>query len=438
MNIGKKSFIHPLLVIGLLFFVFGFLTWVNGILIPYFKICMELSNFQATLVAFCSYFAYFVMALPSAYVLKITGYRKGMVWGMCVMAVGTLLFIPAAYLRTYPLFLTGLFVTATGLALVQTAANPYIAIMGPIEGTAQRIGYMGIANKVAGIVCLFVLGNVFLADADVLSESIKGLSEAQKAAALDLYALKIVNPYIIISLVLLGVALLVHFSRLPEVEEKKDTLDSKGNVAKDRKSVLEYPYLVFGVIALFLAGACETVPIDGIIIYSRGLGIPMDVARHLSTYTLFIMLLGYLAVSILVPRFTSQSSVLLFASIWGIILTLITYFTDGIYSAYSMLLLGFSASMLWGGIWGLSLRNLGGHTKKGSAILIMSLIGGGVFTVMFGDLLDGNTSNPQVSVLILIPCYLFILFYAIKGNRMDYWTLKMPVSSANKEGISSN
>jgi len=421
MTENNKSYLYPLAIIGLLFFVFGFLTWINGVLIPYFKICMELNNFQATLVAFCAYFAYFVMALPSAYVLKRTGYRKGMVWGICVMALGTLMFIPAAYSRMYPLFLFGLFVTTTGLALVQTAANPYIAIMGPIEGTAQRIGYMGIANKLAGIFCLFVLGSVFLADADALTASLEGLNEIEKSAALDAYALKIVNPYIIISLVLFVVATLVYFSKLPEVDEMAGTTAADGTVQKDRKSVFEYPYLVLGVIALFVAGACETVPIDGVIIYSQALDIPMDTARHFSAYTLFIMLFGYLFVSILVPKYVSQHRALLFASVWGLVLTVGTFLTSGIYSAYCMLFLGFSASMLWGTIWGLSLRGLGGHTKKGSAFLIMSLIGGGIVTVLFGDLLDTYTDYPQFSVLILIPCYLFIFYYSVRGYRMNYW-----------------
>ena len=165
-NISIYKYNYPLFVIGILFFVFGFLTWVNGVLIPYFKICMQLNNFQATLVAFSAYFAYFVMAMPSALLLERIGYRKGMVLGLCIMSIGTMAFIPAAYSRYYPLFLGGLFLTGSGLALVQTAANPYIAIMGPIESTAKRIGFMGIANKIAGIFSLILLGKVVLADAD--------------------------------------------------------------------------------------------------------------------------------------------------------------------------------------------------------------------------------------------------------------------------------
>jgi len=421
MTKNKTSYRYPLFIVGILFFVFGFLTWVNGILIPYFKICMELTNFQATLVAFCAYLAYFVMALPSAYVLKLTGYRKGMVLGLCVMALGTLLFVPAAYSRIYPLFLGGLFITATGLALVQTAANPYIAIMGPIESTAQRIGYMGLANKGAGIFCLIVLGSVFLADADNLSTSIEGLNEIQKNEALDTYALKIVKPYYIITAVLLMVATLIYFSKLPEIDETATNTNSGNNVIKDRKSIFEYPYLVLGVVALFVAGGAETIPIDGIIIYSQALDIPMDTARHFSTYTLFVMLFGYISLVLFVPKYMSQQGALLFASVWGLFFTIAAYLTTGIYSAYCMLFLGFGAAMLWGTIWGLSLRGLGSHTKKASAILIMSLVGGAIFPVIFGNLLDTHTDYPQFSLVVLIPCYLFILFYAWKGFRIDHW-----------------
>lgn len=208
---------------------------------------------------------------------------------------------------------------------------------------------------------------------------------------------------------------------LPEVDEMASTTDSEGKIRKDRRNAFNYPYLILGVIALFLGGACEVVPIDGIIIYSRALDIPMDTARHFSTYTLFIMLFGYLMVSILVPKCISQQKALLFAAVWGIIFTIATYLSTGLNSVYCMLFLSFSASMLWGTIWGLALRGLGGHTKKGSAFLIMSIVGGGVVTVIFGNLLDTYVDRPQVSVLILLPCYLFILYYALKGYRAEFW-----------------
>ena len=420
-NIIIYKYNYPLFVIGILFFVFGFLTWVNGVLIPYFKICMQLNNFQATLVAFSAYFAYFVMAMPSALLLERIGYRKGMVFGLCIMSIGTFTFIPAAYSRYYPLFLGGLFLTGSGLALVQTAANPYIAIMGPIESTAKRIGFMGIANKIAGIFSLILLGKVFLADADELMEAIDGLDDITISSTLDAYVLKIVDPYLIISIILLLVALLVHYSKLPEIKETDSKVQSLEGVEIHKKKLVDYPYLILGVFALFVSGACETIPIDGIIIYSQSLNMPMDIARHFSTLTLFIMLFGYLFVSILVPKYITQNKALLFASVWGILTTFVTYFTDGIISVYALLSLGFSASMLWGTIWGLSLRGLGRHTKKASAILIMSVIGGGIFPLFFGDLIDRYAHRPQVAVLILIPCYAYIFYYSLKGYKIDSW-----------------
>lgn len=417
----KKSYYYPLTIIGILFFVFGFLTWVNGILIPYFQICLDLTNFQASLVAFCAYIAYFVMALPSAYILKFTGYRKGMVLGLVIMAVGTVLFIPAAYTRTYSVFLTGLFITGSGLALLQTAANPYVAIIGPIESTAQRIGFMGLANKTAGIIALALLGSIFLFNADEIIAKVNTAGVSERATILNEYALKIVNPYIVITIVLLLLAVMIYFSKMPEINETKK---EEGDIVKEvrsRSSVFHYPHLILGVLGLFFAAACEVIPIDGMIIYSRALGIPIEEARHFSTYTLYAMLGGYLASTILIPKYLSQNRALQFCAVIGIVLTLGAYFGSGYSSIICLMFMGFGAAMLWGTIWGLSLRELGIHTKKGSAMLLMSVIGGGIFPLIFGGLIDRNPSYPQNAILLLIPCYLVLFFFASRGYRLQSW-----------------
>lgn len=417
----SKSYYYPLTIIGILFFVFGFLTWVNGILIPYFQICLELTNFQASLVAFAAYIAYFVMALPSAYILEFTGYRRGMVLGLIVMAVGTILFIPAAYTRTYAVFLTGLFITGSGLALLQTAANPYVAIIGPIESTAQRIGFMGLANKIAGILSLSLLGSIFLFKADDIIASVSKADAAEKATILNAYALKIVNPYIVITIILLLLAVMIYFSKMPEINESKKEEDNVEGQIKSKPSVFYYPHLVLGVLALFFSAACEVIPIDGIIIYSRALGISIEEARHFSTYTLYAMLGGYLASTVLIPKYLSQNRALQACAVLGIVFTIGSYFGTGIVSIIFLMLMGFGAAMLWGTIWGLSLRALGKHTKTGSAMLLMSVIGGGIFPVLFGGLIDRNPSYPQNAILLLIPCYLVLLFFATKGYRMQSW-----------------
>lgn len=195
--------VRSLIIIGSLFFIFGFITWLNSVLIPYLKIACELSNFESYLVAFAFYIAYLVMAIPSAWVLKLTGFKKGMSVGLIVMAIGGLIFIPAALTRTYSLFLLGLFVQGTGLAVLQTAANPYITILGPIESAAKRISIMGICNKVAGGIAPIVLGAVALKNTDELIDKVETMDAAQRVAELDELAKRVINPYLIIVAVLL-------------------------------------------------------------------------------------------------------------------------------------------------------------------------------------------------------------------------------------------
>ena len=415
---AAKNYWYPMAIIGTLFFIFGFLTWVNGILIPFFQICLELSNLQALLVVLASYSSYFIMALPSAWVLKYTGYKKGMGLGLFIMAVGTLLFIPAAYTRLYPIFLTGLFITGTGLTLLQTAANPYVAIIGPIESTAQRIGIMGICNKVAGIISTTILGSIFLFNADDVIVKLNTLGVAEKAKLLSDYSLKVVGPYLIISVVLVLLGVLILFSKLPEVDETETVDESLEDNFQQKESILQYPYLILGVIALLFSSACEGIPVDGIVLYGRLLGIKVDVARHFASYTLYAMLAGYLFTVIAVPKYFSQQQALRISAIWGLVLATISFIFGGVISIYCIILMGFGSAMLWGTIWGLSLRNLGRFTKQGSALLLMTVIGGGIFPVIYGRLLD---INPRTAIVILIPCYLFLLFYSSYGYRITKW-----------------
>lgn len=420
---NSQSFYYPLAVIAVLFFVFGFLTWVSGILIPYFQICLQLTNFEASLVSFAIYIAYFAFSLPSARILHYTGYKKGMALGLLLMALGTALFIPAAYGRTFPLFLFGLFVTGSGTTLLQAAVNPYVAIIGPIESTAQRIGFMGLANKLAGIICIVILGSVFLLDADKVVAEIGQVPPEQVAAVLDAYVLKVVKPYAIITIILLILAVLVYFSRLPEVDESKEQgEDISSKALSEKSSVFQYPNLVLGVLCLFVSTACEGLPIDGIIIYARSLGIPIEEGRVYIQYSLYAMLLGYIASTVLIPKYVSQQNGMVLCSLLGLVLSMGSFFTDGRISIYLLICTAFGAAMLWGMIWGLSLKGLGKFTKVGSAILLMSVVGGGIFPLVFGSLIDLNPGTPQMGVLLLIPCYFILLLYAIWGHKLARWT----------------
>jgi glucose/galactose transporter len=421
-----KSYYFPLAIIASIFFAFGFILWLNGILIPYFKIFMELTNSQASLVVFAFYIAFFVMAIPSAWILKRTGYKKGMALGLTVMASGALLFIPAAYTRTYGIFLSGLFIIGTGLTLVQTAANPYVAIIGPIESTARRVGFLGLANKTAGIISILVLSSIFLVDADDIIAKAGVATLREKTDIFNLYAMKIVNPYILITSILVLLAVLVYFSNLPEINEEKLPSGETGGEIIPRKSIFHFPWLILGVITMFFASSCEVIPIDGIILYSRSLGLSIEESRHLPIYTLVVMLMGYFTSIILIPKYLSQNKLLLLCSIWGISLSLGAYFSSGITSVYFLILTGFATAMFWGTIWGLSLRGLGKFTKIGGAMLLMGVIGGAVSPVIFGKLLDYNTHLPQNALLILIPFYLVLFAFSAWGYRLDNWRYIFP------------
>jgi MFS transporter, FHS family, L-fucose permease len=418
----NNSYLLPLTIITFIFFVFGFIIWLNGILIPYFQICLELNNFQASLVIFAAYISYFLMSLPSAWLLNRTKYKNGMVSGLLIMAVGTLMFIPAAHTRTYGLFLSGLFVTGTGLTLLQAAVNPYVAILGPIESTAQRVGFLGVANKIAGIISITFLGSLFLINADGIIAKLKTVSTIEKAQILDEYALKIVNPYIGITLILLMMAAIIYFSNMPEIDDTKTEVDGQSVDIEPRSSIFKYPHLILGVVTMFFASTCETIPVDSIILYGRALGLSIDAARFYPIYALIAMVLGYVSTIIFIPKYISQNKALQFSSIWGIFLTVLAYFTLGKTSIFLVAMMGFGTAILWGTIWGLSMRDLGKYTKIGGAMLLMGIIGGAILPLYFGQLIDKNLHFPQNAILFMIPLYLVIFAYATWGFKMEKWS----------------
>ncbi|MGV3642065.1 MAG: sugar MFS transporter [Adhaeribacter sp.] len=406
----KKS----ILMIGALFFIFGFVTWTNSVLIPYLKIACELNNLQSYLVAFAFYIAYLVMAIPSAWVLKATGFKKGMSVGLLVMAIGAVIFIPAAYTRTYSLFLLGLFVQGTGLAVLQTAANPYITILGPRESAAKRISIMGICNKVAGAIAPIALGAVALKDADSLVERLKTMDLAQKVQELDQLAERVVTPYLAMIAILAVLAVIVYFSSLPEIDtDQEDEAVAAANTNKT--SILQFPQLILGAVAMFFYVGVEVIAGDTVIAYGASQGIPFETAKFFTTCTLIAMVVGYLIGVVAIPRFLSQESALKTSAIVGILFGLGAIFTTGFVSVLFIALLGLANALVFPAIWPLAINGLGRFTKIGASLLIMAIAGGAVLPLAYGGLADAF--NSQQAYWIVIPCYLFILYYAISGHK---------------------
>ncbi|NEU07027.1 sugar MFS transporter [Flavihumibacter sp. R14] len=407
--------INPIIIIGSLFFVFGFITWLNSVLIPYLKIACELNNFESYLVAFAFYISYLVMAIPSAWILRVTGFKNGMSVGLLIIAAGALLFIPAAISRTYILFLLGLFIQGTGLAVLQTASNPYITILGPIESAAKRISIMGICNKVAGMIAPLVLGAVTLKDADVLVRTISTMTLEQKELQLDILASKVILPYVIIIITLALLAVLIYFSSLPQVDsDKEDPALAEQNTGKT--SVLQFPHLVWGVLALFLYVGVEVMAGDTIISYGASQGISLATAKFFTSATLAAMIIGYIAGIACIPKYISQENALKVCAALGILFSLGAVMTDGYVSVLFIALLGLANSLMWPAIWPLAIADLGRFTKMGASLLIMAIAGGALLPLLYGFLAD--QFSPGSAYAIMIPCYMVIFYFAASGHKI--------------------
>ena len=407
---------NAIVIIGILFFVFGFVTWLNGTLIPFLKLACQLENdIQAFFVTSAFYMAYFFLALPSSMIISKTGYKNGMAWGLIIMALGSLIFIPAANSRNFGLFLTGLFVQGTGLALLQTASNPYISIIGPIESAAKRISIMGICNKVAGMLSPLILGALVLKNAGKIEEEIvKATDPAIKEKLLNELASRVITPYIIIAIALVLLAIMIKRSSLPEIDPNAEDSSDKTQVAKT--SVFQFPHLVLGVICLFLYVGVEVMAGDAIGVYGRQLGIPLDETKYFTTFTLLSMLVGYVIGIFTIPKYLSQQNALAISAILGIVFSVGVFVTQGYVAISFIALLGLANALMWPALFPLAISGLGRFTKTGAALLIMGIAGGAVVPLLYTTLKDkGITTNEVAFLICMLPAYVYILFYAVKG-----------------------
>ncbi len=421
----------PILIIAGLFFIFGFVTWINGALIPFMKTISELTDAQSYLVASASYISFVVMALPASYILERIGFRKGMSLGLIVMAVGALLFIPAAESRTYWMFLTGIFIQGAGMTLLQTASNPYITILGPIESAAKRIAIMGIANKVAGALGSVIFGAILLSGIDEIKDKLNEVGASEKAELLNTMADSVVTPYIIMAVVLVVLGLLILKAPLPHVEAAP--IEEAKDGEKSKTSIFQFPHLWLGVLALFLYVGVEVIAGDTIISYGISLDIPVDQAKFFTLFTLMAMVGTYALGVFLIPKYISQAFALKASAILGIVLSFCVVFTTGFTSVLFVAALGIANALVWPAIWPLALTGLGKFTKTASALLIMAISGGAILPPLYGALVDNKkehllqsgvdtavatAQSASFGYWILLPCYIVILYYAFAGHKV--------------------
>ena len=395
------------------------------------KTINELTDAQSYLVASASYISFVVMALPASYIINKVGYKKGMSLGLIIMAIGALLFIPAANARTYWMFLTAIFIQGAGMTLLQTASNPYITILGPMESAAKRIAIMGIANKVAGGLGSVIFGAILLSGIDGIKEKLNIVNQAEKESLLNTMADSVITPYIVMAIVLFLLGILIRKAPLPNVEAAPIEVSESGEKAKT--SIFQFPHLWLGVLALFLYVGVEVVAGDTIISYGISLNIPVEDAKFFTLFTLMAMVATYALGVFLIPKYISQSFALKVSAILGIILSFCIVYTSGFTSVLFVAALGIANALVWPAIWPLALTGLGKFTKTASALLIMAISGGAIIPPLYGALVDSKkeeliaTGINEGSALaeaasfgywILLPCYIVILYYAFWGHKV--------------------
>src|SRR5215469_13586738 len=414
---GSRKYVVSIAIIGVLFFIFGFVTWLNGTLIPFLKLACDLhSDALALLVTFAFYMAYFFLAIPSSFILGKTGYRKGMSLGLAIMALGALVFIPAASSRTFWLFLGGLFIQGMGLALLQTASNPYISVIGPIESAARRISIMGICNKVAGALSPVILSSIVLNRASEIESRIKQAPDpvVRENLLLDL-SHRVIPPYIVMAIVLGLLGLMILKSPLPEIgTNEEEAADTQKDGAKT--SVFAFPHLLLGVLCIFVYVAAEVMAGDVIGTYGKALGMSLDVTKNFTSYTLWSMVVGYTIGIITIPRYIRQENALKLCALLGMAFTVLAFSTHGYVSILFIALLGLANSLMWPAIFPLAIAGLGRFTKIGSALLIMGIAGGAVLPQVYARL--SVAVGPQSAFFFsILPCYLYIFYYSASGYR---------------------
>lgn len=412
MNQSKPSSLMPMAIIGGMFFVFGFVTWLNGPLITFVKLAFRLDDVSAFLVPMAFYMSYFFLSLPAAAILKRTGMKKGMALALLVMAAGAALFGQCVDMRIFPGALTALFIIGAGLSILQTASNPYISILGPIDSAAQRIAFMGICNKLAGALAPLVFSALVMSGISGLADQVAAAGPADREVLLAAFAHKIYVPYLVMAGLLAVLACAVALSPLPEITDRANADDAP------KTSLFGHPNLWLGFICLFLYVGVEVMAGDAIGTYGRGFGLPLDQTKYFTSGTLVAMLAGYVVGLVVIPRFVSQARYLAFSAVLGVILTVAAYLTKGYASVACVAALGFANAMMWPAIFPLGIKGLGRHTETGSAILVMGIAGGAVVPQLFAWL-KASHDFQLVFCALMVPSYLYILFFGLFAARRD-------------------
>jgi len=411
---------NAIYIIGALFFIFGFITWLNSTLIPYLKLICELKSYVlAFLVTSAFFMSYPVFGIPTSYVLKRTGFKRGMALGLLVLGIGALLFIPAARMRNFPLFLVGLFVQGGGLSLLQTASNPYVSILGPLESAAKRISIMGVCNKGGGIISSLIMGTLLLGGTDAIQQKVTAaVDPATREQLLGELAGRIITPYVVMGIALILLAFALLRSGLPEIETEQPPVGELSLPDSDKTTIFDYPQLWLGVLCIFLYVGVEVMAGDAIAVYAQSEGMSIAKTKYFSSFTLACMLAGYITGIICIPKIFTQRTALRASAVLGLLFSALAFTTTGVAAITFIALLGLANSLMWPAIWPLAIEGLGRHIKTGAALMVMGIAGGAVIPLLYASLKDHPAvGNKLAFFYCMFPCYVYILYYAVWGHK---------------------
>ena len=417
MEINKRQYYSSLAMLGCLFFVFGLVSWVNSILVPYFKVACNLqSEVQGYLAQFAFYIAYLVMTIPASALLDRTGYKKGALIGLWILAAGAFLFVPAALTKTYNLFLLALFTMGTALAILQTVANPFVTIIGPIESAAKRISIVGICNKFAGILAPLIFSAVVIAPQKAIMTAIQSgeLSGTALDTALSDLLHGVIGPYVVLGTLLFIFGIVFYRSSIQDINPSRN----EQAFSEGRRSVFSYPYLVLGVLALFCHLGTQALSVNTIIGFADASG--FERTAIFPSLTLACTLLGYLIGVVLIPKYISQQNMLRVVTSMILVLAVLVPLLPASQAVWCLVLMGIPNSVVYAGIWPLAIHDLGKWTNLGSAIMVMALCGSAIFPLVYAALADASGSL-QFAYWLLVPAALYMIYYAYAGYRINNW-----------------
>ncbi|MEN8230354.1 MAG: glucose/galactose MFS transporter [Bacteroidota bacterium] len=403
-EIRRTGYGLPIVIIGSLFFVLGFAIGINTYLIPFLREVFNLSTAASYLVMTATFAAFVVFGIPSGFVIRKIGYKGGIVLSFVILALGMILFVPSAKNTSFPLFLLALFIGGAGQTLLQTSINPYITILGPEESAARRICIMGISNKVA-----FALGPIVLS----LFMSLQGIDVSD-----------VVRPFYMISAIFLAGAGISFFAPLPEIQPEQQQKSEEPETEPNQTSIFQFPHLFLGMGAIFFSIGTEGLALGTVLDFATRLDLPHITLFNINimapeifvSYTTFSMIIGYLIGIVLIPKYISQEKALTYSNVVAIIMTGMVLVVPTNLSVFLVAALGMMNALMWPAIWPLSLAGLGKLTKTGSSILVLGIVGGAIIPLIFGWMVD--LLSFQHAYWISIPCYLYILYFAVSGHKI--------------------